>query len=225
MEKEITATTFAYEEIDPETRISLKQRAGRIGERTRRMATDIWENGREFAEAQQELASYGNGRFLAWVEAETGYSKSTVYRMIEVHQRLDFPKLGKTDIVASALYLLASASTPEAAREEVMSAAERGEAISHGRAKEIVQAHKPRPSTDDMRKRLRQSLRDEMYATYQVTGITDADLRQVLSRDWGLGGGSSGPDRTAVYKKGGANPGFWYNSYRDSGAPTLSGRL
>ena len=46
MEKEITATTFAYEEIDPETRISLKQRAGRIGERTRRMATDIWENGR-----------------------------------------------------------------------------------------------------------------------------------------------------------------------------------
>jgi len=83
---------------------------------------------------------------------------------------------------------------------------------------------KPRPSTDDMRKRLRQSLRDEMYATYQVTGITDADLRQVLSRDWGLGGGSSGPDMTAVYKKGGANPGFWYNSYRDSGAPTLSGR-
>lgn len=83
---------------------------------------------------------------------------------------------------------------------------------------------KPRPSIDDMRKRLRQSLRDEMYATYQVTGITDADLRQVLGRDWGLGGGSSGPDRTAVYRKGGANPGFWYNNYRDSGKPTLSGK-
>ncbi len=83
---------------------------------------------------------------------------------------------------------------------------------------------KPLPGHADMRKRLRQSLRDELYATYQVTGITDADLRQVLSRDWGLGGGSSGPDRTAVYKKGGANPGFWYNNYRDSGKPTLSGR-
>ncbi len=83
---------------------------------------------------------------------------------------------------------------------------------------------KPRLSTDDMRKRLRQSLRDEMYATYQVTGITDAELRQVLSRDWGLGGGSSGPEMTAVYKKGGANPGFWYNNYHNSGKPTLSGR-
>lgn len=145
---EIT-TTFDYEEIDPETRISLKQRASRIGERTRRMATDIWENGREFAEAQQELASYGNGRFLAWVETETGYSKSTVYRMIDVHQRLDFPKLGKTDIAASALYLLASASTPDEARAEAMQAAEQGEAISHGRAKEIVQAHKPKPDRSE----------------------------------------------------------------------------
>lgn len=83
---------------------------------------------------------------------------------------------------------------------------------------------KPLPGHADMRKRLRQSLRDEMYATYQVSGITDADLRQVLSRDWGLGGGSSGPEMTAVYKKGGSNPGFWYNSYRDSGKPTLGGK-
>ena len=83
---------------------------------------------------------------------------------------------------------------------------------------------KPLPGHADMRKRLRQSLRDEMYAPYQVTGITDAELRQVLSHDWGLGGGSSGPDRTAVYKKGGSVPGFWYNNYRDSGKPTLSGR-
>ncbi|MCC6603064.1 MAG: hypothetical protein IT327_07635 [Anaerolineae bacterium] len=83
---------------------------------------------------------------------------------------------------------------------------------------------KPLPGHADMRKRLRQSLRDEIYAPYQVTGITDADLRQVLSRDWGLGGGSSGPEMTAVYKKGGSDPGFWYNNYHDSGKPTLSGR-
>lgn len=83
---------------------------------------------------------------------------------------------------------------------------------------------KPRPNKEDMRARLRQSLHDEMYAGYQATGITDSELRQVLSRDWGLGGGSAGPNMTEVYRKGGSDPSFWYNKYRDSGKPTLRGK-
>lgn len=135
-------TLFNYDTLDSETRITLKQRADRINERTRRMAQDAWENGREFYEAQQELAQHGYGCFVAWAESETGYKKSSVYRMIDVYQRIDFPNLGKTEIAASALYLLAAPSTPEPARQEAIARAQNGETITHSTAKEIVSEYK-----------------------------------------------------------------------------------
>ncbi|MCB8942525.1 MAG: hypothetical protein H6658_01995 [Ardenticatenaceae bacterium] len=134
------AQTFDYNELDAETRISLKARAERVGERTRRMASDIWENGREFHEAQQELANHKNGVFLAWVES-TGYSKSTAYRMMEVYRQFKSSQFGKINIATSALYMLASPSTPDEARQEIIEAAEEGETVTYTKAKEVIEGH------------------------------------------------------------------------------------
>jgi hypothetical protein len=138
-------TLFDYATLDTETRISLKLRADRINERTRRIGQDIWENGREFYEAQQELAKDGHGCFLAWAETETGYGKSTVYNMINVYQKFVFPNFGKTKIAISAMYLLAAPSTPESARIEAQDRADQGEVITPQIARDIVSDHKNPP--------------------------------------------------------------------------------
>lgn len=138
----IQTTFFDYQQLDSETRINLKQRAERICERTRKTAVDFWESGRDFHEAQQELALRGYGCFIQWAESETGYKKSSVYRMIDFHKNIEFPNLGNTSVAISAFYLLSSPSTPEEARQEAMDRAQNGEIITPGKAKEIVEDHK-----------------------------------------------------------------------------------
>lgn len=144
-------TRFDYNQLDTELRISLKSRADKINERTRRIAADIWENGRDFYEAQQELANHSGGTFLAWVETETGYSKSTVYRMIDVYNNISFPNLGKLDIATSALYLLAAPSTPDEARQEIIEAAQQGQKITYTQAKETIKGKRPVPTSLEAR--------------------------------------------------------------------------
>lgn len=142
---------FDYNQLSTETRISLKARAEKINERTRRIAADIWENGRDFHEAQQELANHSGGTFLAWVETETGYGKSTVYRMIDVYKNISLPNLGKLDIATSALYLLAAPSTPDQARQEIIEAAQQGQPITYTKARQVIDGSKPAPTPEDMR--------------------------------------------------------------------------
>jgi hypothetical protein len=54
-------------------------------------------------------------------------------------------------------------------------------------------------------------------------GVTNEQLKAIISREWGLGGGTSGPGHVREYHKGGANPRFWFNSYGPYGVPTLQG--
>jgi hypothetical protein len=158
-------TLFDYTALDTETRISLKQRAGRINERTRRIAQDIWENGREFHEAQQELAQYGYGRFIAWAETETGYSKRTVYNMIGVYQHIDCANFAQSKIAISALYLLAAPSTPESARLEALERAEQGEVITPRIAQGVISEHKAYIAVLD---------EEDAYTPYDELRQTDA---------------------------------------------------
>lgn len=86
-----------------------------------------------------------------------------------------------------------------------------------------IGANSQEAHSDDLRHRLRQHLRLELYEPYAVKGINNTDLKAILGRNWGLGGGSSGPNMTAVYRKGGRDPRFWYKNHSGTGAPTLRG--
>jgi hypothetical protein len=130
-------TKFDYTALSPEIRVSLKARAEKIGERNRRIASDIWENGRDLHEAQQELAAYGYGTFQAWIEQELNCSKRLAYRMINAYKKLE--GLGDAtevpdNIGISALYVLSEPSAPYAALETAVRLARGGECITRGRA-------------------------------------------------------------------------------------------
>lgn len=140
-------TLFDYGQLDVETRIVVKQRSERIQERSRAIGLSIWENGRDLHEAQQELARHGYGCFIEWAESETGYSKNTIYNFIRVYQTFDSTTVVQSKIPAKALYLLASPSTPEEVRVEVIERAGSGEKITPSIVhSSIVQHRTPQPT-------------------------------------------------------------------------------
>ncbi len=132
---------FDYSTIDPATGTILRQKAERIKERSKRMADDFWDNGREFYEAQQALARYHGGTFQDWIRCEVGCSVRTAYNYINVYQKLSYANLHNLDVAVSALYLLADPNTPEEVRQETIQEAQNGKKIER---KDVVSKLPPK---------------------------------------------------------------------------------
>jgi hypothetical protein len=138
----VQSSLFDYSQLDAETRVTIKQRAERIQERNRTIALNIWENGRDLYEAQQQLAQHGYGCFIEWAESETGFDRRMVYRFISVYEKFDCDNLSQSKIGASALYLLAAPSTPDAVRIEAIEQAQAGKVITHKAAQVMLASSK-----------------------------------------------------------------------------------
>lgn len=135
---------FDYDALETEARIVVKQRTGEIKTLVRRAAQDIIEIGQKLIEVKEHLE---HGQFGAWLKAEFEWSHMTATRFMQV---AEFAKVNTgvnfAGIQAKALYLLAAPSTPDAARDEALTRAVAGEAITHQAAKQIVAQHRP-PAT------------------------------------------------------------------------------
>ena len=137
--------TFDYTQLDGDTRTTLQDHATRLRALAQDAALGLWQMGEILADAQERLAFYGRGTFQRWVEAEADVGLRTAYRLIDVYRRFDCDNLAQTTFAASALYVLAELSTPPQARAEALYRAQRGEAITHAKAQEMVQTYKPLP--------------------------------------------------------------------------------
>lgn len=124
-------TPFDYGTLDPQRQDALRKTSADLREDFQRFSEDICRIGARLANAQLLLADHRDGVFQAWLRDEFGLSKSTAYRFISVYQRLGSrPNLGRLQVAASALYLLAENATPEPVVETVLERAESGEAIT-----------------------------------------------------------------------------------------------
>jgi len=132
--------TFNYEALEAETRIVVQQRTNEIRDRMRRAAQDIVEIGERLADVRDRL---DDGAFSTWLQAEFAWSRRTAYNCIAVYEQLGKrANFAQTSIAASALYLLAAATTPDEARDEVLARAAAGEPITHQDTKATVEKHK-----------------------------------------------------------------------------------
>lgn len=62
------------------------------------------------------------------------------------------------------------------------------------------------------------------WSERRSVGLTDDELKKAIASEFGIAGGSSGPGRTPISYKGGADPAFWYNAHGGSREkPTLRG--
>ncbi len=132
---------FNYASLDAETTHLVQQNTSEIRALMKRTAQGIVEIGHKLIEVKERL---GHGRFGDWLESEFDWSWDTAVRFMNVASRFsDFSQIAK--IAPSALYELASPSTPQAAREEALTRAEAGEPISYTAAKAIKQKYAPPP--------------------------------------------------------------------------------
>ena len=128
-ESESADIGFDYQLLSPQQRLLVQERTGEIKERLRHAAQDIWEIGQKLSDVRSQLQ---HGLFLAWLTVEFGWSRRTAYNFISVYET--FPEIAnfaKLDIATSALYKLASPSTPQPVRDEFVERAKKGEKITH----------------------------------------------------------------------------------------------
>jgi DNA N-6-adenine-methyltransferase (Dam)/Protein of unknown function (DUF3102) len=174
----IQTNIFDYAALDSETRIVVQQRTTEIKALMKRAASDIIEIGQKLIEVKARLP---RGSFDAWSKAEIGMERATAYRFMQVAGT--FGKSYQIDTIApSALYLIASPSTPEETRAELIGRAEQGEAITYSAARDLIEeAQEARrydgfaniPAPDD--------LDDEPLSEYEQ-GIADAYSPPAMSQ-------------------------------------------
>lgn len=161
----VLPATFDYAALDAETRIVVQQRTGEIRTIARRAASDIIEIGQKLSDVKDRL---GHGRFGSWLEAEFAWQERTARSFMAVAEKFKSANIADLNFAPTALYLLASSSVPDEARQEAVDRAAQGEHIGIGAARAIIGKHM---ATAD-------ELRPHVLAWAQ--NILPADPRSVL---------------------------------------------
>ncbi len=121
-------TTFDYDALDPETAAYVRSRTATMRARGQRLCADLVGMGNDLLDVK---ASLPHGQFGAWLETEFGWSERTARNymaLAETFGRLDSATLAGAE--PTALYLLASPSTPDDVRDDFIAKAEHGEPIT-----------------------------------------------------------------------------------------------
>ncbi len=139
----LTTCDFSYDGLPAKDVDALEQHAETIvrqGEAGRGYnAMAMLGIGRELKAAQARLANHGNGTFQRWVKDRCDIAPRTAYyaiNAVDVFKDKDCATVARFDL--SAMYLLSSDSTPEAATVEALRLAAAGERITKKRAQEII---------------------------------------------------------------------------------------
>jgi hypothetical protein len=128
--------------LDTATVAALKRHAEEIRSLAGRVKKDIVEIGHHLTKAE-ELA--GHGHCLRWLDQEFAWSEQTARNYMRVFEMsLIHGGVVDLDLPMRSLYLLASPSTPEPVRQEILGQAARGEPVSHAQIKTAVKKVKPK---------------------------------------------------------------------------------
>lgn len=133
------AAGFDYDTLAPDLREMVQEHTGEIRTLARRAAQDIVEIGERLIEVKGALE---HGRFQEWVKAEFGWSYQAAHRFMQVGSQFKTLNLRDLNIAPSALYALASGSTPGFIREEIIEMAQAtGHPVTHKAVQERLAAH------------------------------------------------------------------------------------
>ncbi|MBV9386177.1 MAG: DUF3102 domain-containing protein [Chroococcidiopsidaceae cyanobacterium CP_BM_ER_R8_30] len=130
---------FDYNTLNLEVRIEVQQQTTELKSLVGQTAQNIISVGEKLVAVKSKL---GHGNFRKWLKSEFGWSIPTARRFMRVYDRFKSFNLNHLNIATSALYLLAEPATPVEALKEALDRAALGEAISHGKSKEIIAQQK-----------------------------------------------------------------------------------
>ncbi|ARV59266.1 hypothetical protein BZZ01_12085 [Nostocales cyanobacterium HT-58-2] len=159
---------FDYSILDQRTKIFLQQHTQEIKSLIRRTAQDIVNIGQKLLEAKEQL---GHGHFENWLQAEFNWGQWTARKFMQVTRQFQSVNFTDLSIDTSALYVLASPSTPEVVRQEALKRARQGEVITHAKVKAITKKHKEVT-------KFRSSSYDTMAVTTAIGVTTESTIQE-----------------------------------------------
>jgi phage N-6-adenine-methyltransferase len=125
---------FDYDSLDSETRIVVKQKTSEIKKLIRKTAQTVWEIGENLSEVK---ACLQHGQFESWLNTEFDWSARTAQRLLQVYERFKNDNLADLKISASAIYEMASPSTPDTVRVQALEAAKNGQEVTPIKIREL----------------------------------------------------------------------------------------
>lgn len=125
---------FDYGSLDTDTAQFVLTRTNEIKGLFKQTVQNIIEIGLRLIQVKECLA-YGQWQY--WLESEFQWTDRTARNYMQVAEQFRTENFSELDIAASALYLLASPSTPEEARGEAIARAQAGERITVASAREL----------------------------------------------------------------------------------------
>jgi hypothetical protein len=137
---------FDYSGIDkPEEVREVEALAIQIEFYAAQTAMNAYETGKRLVLAKEII---GHGKWESWILTKFGWGLTTAKKMIMIAENMN--NISKSspggDLIAnfqvSALYLLASPSTPDSVRDEAIALAESGEKITKAKAKAMIEQAK-----------------------------------------------------------------------------------
>jgi Protein of unknown function (DUF3102) len=145
METELPAV---YQQMDLPTQNFAQRQAAQIRSSMRHVAENIIAIGEILLETKKHLP---HGMFGRWLQDEFSWSDQTALNFMNVaRQAKENPNFWENahHLPTTALYMLAAPSTPDAAREQILSLVETGEHITANQVKTIIATHKTSSVSD-----------------------------------------------------------------------------
>lgn len=133
------ASRFDYKNVEKADREFVRQKTTEIHDRMGRAAQNIVEIGQRLIEVKERL---NHGQFCNWLVAEFDWGERTARNMMNVAARFKTANFADLNVAPSALYLLASDSTPEDVRDKFIEQA-KTEPVTHKAVKAAIADAKP----------------------------------------------------------------------------------
>jgi hypothetical protein len=134
--------SFDYSAVTPADRLFLKDKVGVIRHLSRQCAESVIHIGRHLCEVRDRLPR----AFLAWVDTEFSWARSSVYNMMNAAEAFGGVSKIWNKFDASAMFVLSNGGPAVAtAREHCIELAKEGEHVTHQTAKELIAVFKDNP--------------------------------------------------------------------------------
>jgi Protein of unknown function (DUF3102) len=125
---------FGYDALDPTLATELRGKGVKIRDQSEVTCTAIIETGHDLIAVKRVLP---HGQFLAWVEAECGFSHSTAANYMNAAKLADkFPTVGNLPL--PTLYRLAAKASPTGVVADVVRRVEAGKVVNDGDVKQMI---------------------------------------------------------------------------------------
>lgn len=145
MTKEIALKnpTFDFSKVSKDEKGKLICFQGQLSASRKRVAGELIKHGEILHGAQQVLADYHSGVFVAWLDS-VGMTTSTAYNAISAYVGFgSFPNLENLEV--SAMYALAS---NEKAKKKALKLADQGVKVTHAMARKLIADSAPKPEPE-----------------------------------------------------------------------------